>query len=202
MQTFNRVQDAFPARPRRMHVVVKAKDVTAPAVHGRASRSSAATAQAPQALFPGDARPTSRSAPTRRSRRSTSRSPATASDARVGPGAGRAARRRSCPRRSARSAACEAYVDGQTAQDRDFNDTLNSHLPLVFGFVIIAAFLLLLVTFRSIVIPIKAIVLNLLSVARGLRRAGAGLPARLVQGPARLLGDRADRRRGCRCSCS
>ena len=40
-----------------------------------------------------------------------------------------------------------------------------SHLPLVFAFVIIAAFLLLLVTFRSIVVPIKAIVLNLLSVA-------------------------------------
>jgi RND superfamily putative drug exporter len=35
----------------------------------------------------------------------------------------------------------------------------------VFAFVLTAAFLLLLVTFRSIVIPIKAIVLNLLSVA-------------------------------------
>ena len=38
------------------------------------------------------------------------------------------------------------------------------NLPYVFGFVLSAAFLLLLVTFRSIVIPIKAIVLNLLSV--------------------------------------
>ena len=38
------------------------------------------------------------------------------------------------------------------------------HLPYVFAFVLSAAFLLLLVTFRSIVIPIKAIVLNLLSV--------------------------------------
>ena len=37
-------------------------------------------------------------------------------------------------------------------------------MPLVFAFVLGAAFLLLLVTFRSIVIPIKAIVLNLLSV--------------------------------------
>src|SRR5207248_9489235 len=41
---------------------------------------------------------------------------------------------------------------------------MQSHLRLVFGFVLTAAFLLLLVTFRSIVIPIKAIVLNLLSV--------------------------------------
>ena len=35
---------------------------------------------------------------------------------------------------------------------------------MVFAFVLTAAFLLLLITFRSIVIPIKAIVLNLLSV--------------------------------------
>jgi RND superfamily putative drug exporter len=55
-------------------------------------------------------------------------------------------------------------VGGFTASSKDFNDTMKSHLPLVFGFVLTAAFLLLLVTFRSIVIPIKAIVLNLLSV--------------------------------------
>jgi len=59
----------------------------------------------------------------------------------------------------------EANVTGATAGIRDFNDAMTSHLPYVFGFVLIAAFLLLLVTFRSLVIPIKAIVLNLLSVA-------------------------------------
>jgi uncharacterized membrane protein YdfJ with MMPL/SSD domain len=57
-----------------------------------------------------------------------------------------------------------ADVTGFTASSKDFNDTTKSHLPLVFGFVLIAAFLLLLFTFRSIVIPIKAIILNLLSV--------------------------------------
>src|SRR3954470_4100855 len=57
-----------------------------------------------------------------------------------------------------------AEVGGFTADSRDFTDTLKSHAPLVFAFVLTAAFLLLLVTFRSIVIPIKAIVLNLLSV--------------------------------------
>jgi len=57
-----------------------------------------------------------------------------------------------------------ADVGGFTASSKDFNDTMKSHLPLVFAFVLTAAFLLLLVTFRSIVIPIKAIVLNLLSV--------------------------------------
>jgi uncharacterized membrane protein YdfJ with MMPL/SSD domain len=59
----------------------------------------------------------------------------------------------------------EAYVNGPTAYDRDFNDTMSSHLPYVFGFVITAAFVLLLVTFRSIVVPAKAIALNLLAVA-------------------------------------
>ncbi len=44
-------------------------------------------------------------------------------------------------------------------------DRLIQNTPLVFGFVLSLAFILLLVTFRSIVIPIKAIILNLLSVA-------------------------------------
>ncbi len=55
-------------------------------------------------------------------------------------------------------------ISGDTAGSKDFNDTMKSHLPVVFGFVLGAAFLLLLFTFRSLVIPIKAIVLNLLSV--------------------------------------
>jgi uncharacterized membrane protein YdfJ with MMPL/SSD domain len=57
-----------------------------------------------------------------------------------------------------------ADVTGQTASSKDFNDTMKSHAPIVFAFVLSAAFLLLLVTFRSLVIPIKAILLNLLSV--------------------------------------
>jgi uncharacterized membrane protein YdfJ with MMPL/SSD domain len=55
-------------------------------------------------------------------------------------------------------------VTGYTADSEDFTDTMKSHAPLVFGFVLLAAFILLLFTFRSIVIPLKAIVLNLLSV--------------------------------------
>jgi RND superfamily putative drug exporter len=57
-----------------------------------------------------------------------------------------------------------ADVGGFTADSEDFTSILKSHVPLVFAFVLTAAFLLLLFTFRSIVIPIKAIVLNLLSV--------------------------------------
>ncbi len=59
----------------------------------------------------------------------------------------------------------QAYVMGMTAETKDYVDFLKGRAPLVVGFVLTLAFLLLLVTFRSIVIPIKAIVLNLLSVA-------------------------------------
>ena len=57
-----------------------------------------------------------------------------------------------------------ADVTGYTASSTDFNDAMKSHAPVVFVFVLSAAFLLLLFTFRSVVIPVKAIILNLLSV--------------------------------------
>jgi RND superfamily putative drug exporter len=55
-------------------------------------------------------------------------------------------------------------VTGGTAASADANALLKRSWPLVFGFVLTFAFLLLLVSFRSIVIAGKAIVLNLLSV--------------------------------------
>lgn len=55
-------------------------------------------------------------------------------------------------------------VTGQTAQSVDQNSLLKSKAPIVFAFVLIFAFGLLLVSFRSIVIAVKAILLNLLSV--------------------------------------
>jgi uncharacterized membrane protein YdfJ with MMPL/SSD domain len=55
-------------------------------------------------------------------------------------------------------------VTGGTAASADANALLKRSAPLVFGFVLTFAFLLLLVSFRSIVIASKAIVLNLLSV--------------------------------------
>jgi RND superfamily putative drug exporter len=58
----------------------------------------------------------------------------------------------------------DAPVTGLTAGSFDFNELIKSRAPWVFVFVLSLAFLLLLLTFRSIVIPAKAIVLNLLSV--------------------------------------
>jgi RND superfamily putative drug exporter len=55
-------------------------------------------------------------------------------------------------------------VTGDVAEDVDFTRQLNHGLPYVLVFVLLLAFVLLLVAFRSIVVPLKAIVLNLLSV--------------------------------------
>ena len=61
-------------------------------------------------------------------------------------------------------AGTEAAVTGDTAGSYDFNQTMKDRFVYVFAFVLGLAFLLLLLTFRSIVIPLKAILLNLLSV--------------------------------------
>ena len=58
----------------------------------------------------------------------------------------------------------EYGVTGPTAASADQNALLKRKAPIVFGFVLVFAFALLLVTFRSIVVALKAIVLNLLSV--------------------------------------
>jgi RND superfamily putative drug exporter len=58
----------------------------------------------------------------------------------------------------------EVGVTGLTAQSKDFNDQQSTVTPLVFGFVLLFAFILMLVSFRSVVIAAKAVTLNLLSV--------------------------------------
>jgi RND superfamily putative drug exporter len=58
----------------------------------------------------------------------------------------------------------EYAVGGVTAQDKDWEAKMVTTAPLVFGFVLIFAFIILLASFRSIVVALKAILLNLLSV--------------------------------------
>jgi RND superfamily putative drug exporter len=57
-----------------------------------------------------------------------------------------------------------ATTTGQTGSSVDFTNSMKSHAPIVFAFVLGLAFLLLLVTFRSLVIALEAMVLNMLSV--------------------------------------
>jgi RND superfamily putative drug exporter len=73
-------------------------------------------------------------------------------------------RNRLLPESIARIRGSTVAVTGQTAGTHDFNSLIKGRFPLVFGFVLGLAFLLLLVTFRSLVIPLTSIVLNLLSV--------------------------------------
>ena len=58
----------------------------------------------------------------------------------------------------------EYAVTGLTAADADWSASMTRTAPLVFGFVLVFAFLLLLASFRSVVVALKAILLNLLSV--------------------------------------
>jgi RND superfamily putative drug exporter len=68
------------------------------------------------------------------------------------------------PTAFAGSGASWVGVTGQTAQSVDSSAQLRNALPLVTGFVLALAFLLLLFAFRSLVVPLLAIALNLLSV--------------------------------------
>ena len=160
IQTYDRVQAAFPGGAVPALTVIKAKDVTAPRGPGR-DRSSCTTRRSPPASSPSP--PASRSARTRPSPSSRSRSRAAAPT----PPPTRSLdvlRAEVVPATVGQLAGAEVAVTGLTAGSKDFIDVMKSHLPIVFGFVLSLAFILLLVTFRSIVVPLKAIVLNLLSV--------------------------------------
>ena len=93
------------------------------------------------------------------------------------------------PRTLGRLPGVTATVTGTTAEDLDFTKQMKHGIPYVVGFVLLLAFLLLLVTFRSIVVPLKAIGLNLLAVA-----ASTGILVLVFQHhwAERLLGFRSD----------
>ncbi|MFJ3668971.1 MMPL family transporter [Streptomyces sp. NPDC090106] len=61
-------------------------------------------------------------------------------------------------------AGLEAPITGQVAGSKDFNDQLTGAVVPVFAFVVVFAFLLMLLSFRSLTIAVTSIVLNLLSV--------------------------------------
>ncbi|MFD0278765.1 MMPL family transporter [Kitasatospora sp. NPDC127111] len=58
----------------------------------------------------------------------------------------------------------EAPVTGRTAGSYDFNHKMTGSMPLVLGFVVAFAFVLMLASFRSLAVAATAVVLNLLSV--------------------------------------
>lgn len=58
----------------------------------------------------------------------------------------------------------EVAVAGRTAMPYDFTRQVNARTPVVFAFVLVLAFVLLLVAFRSLALPLVSIALNLLSI--------------------------------------
>ncbi|TDE09484.1 MMPL family transporter [Jiangella asiatica] len=58
-----------------------------------------------------------------------------------------------------------SYVTGMTAAQLDFRDIVADRLPEIIAIVVAAAFIVLLLTFRSPVLALKAAVMNLLSIA-------------------------------------
>ncbi len=160
VRALDRIQAAFPSENTPAYVVVEAADVTAPAVAHAIEELRAQVAARPE-TFTG---------------RSTVEISADRTVARIAiPAAGTGIdvasqemleqlRGELVPRTVGAIDGVVVGVDGVTAQTQDFNDSLARNTPIVFAFVLAAAFLLLLVTFRSLIIPIKAIALNLLSV--------------------------------------
>ncbi len=159
MQTYDRIQAAFPGGSLPAYAVVQADDVTAPAVRqgiDDLKRTALATGKMaepidvevnPAKTVAVVSIPLHGSGTDKRS------------DAALA-----ALRGDVIPSTIGQVQGVRAQVTGFTAGSRDFTDQMKGSLPYVFAFVLGLAFLLLLVTFRSIVVPIKAIVLNLLSV--------------------------------------
>ncbi len=160
MQTYDRIQAAFPSEGSMEMVVIKADDVTAPAVVSAVDALGGEAQQRP-GLFEGE--PTIEVSDDQTVATVAFPTTGTGTDERSNRAAD-ALRDEMVPATVGEVDGVEAYTTGEAAATGDFNDAMIGNLPYVFGFVLSAAFLLLLVTFRSIVIPIKAIVLNLLSV--------------------------------------
>jgi RND superfamily putative drug exporter len=160
MQTYDRMQESFPGKEVAAEVVIKGNDVTAPAYTkaiAQLRHDAAATGKLHE--------PASVEVSPNKHVANVSLPIAGDGTNEKSKAALEALRGDVMPKINAQlPAGSESGVTGMTAQNKDFNDTMKAHLPLVFLFVLGTAFVLLLFTFRSIVIPIKAIVLNLLSV--------------------------------------
>ncbi|MGN6430313.1 MAG: MMPL family transporter [Gaiellaceae bacterium] len=157
IKAYNRMQQAFPGTPLPANVVVKTQNVNTPAVRNairELENKALATGKVGRPITietNPDATVANITVPIR----------GKGTDAAQ---ASLAALRDVVPETVGALPDTDAGVTGLTAEWRDSQEELKAKLPIVVGFVLLFAFVLLLVAFRSIVIPIKAIVLNLLSV--------------------------------------
>jgi uncharacterized membrane protein YdfJ with MMPL/SSD domain len=159
IQTYDRLQAAFPGGAVPATTVIKAKDVTTPEAQDAIQQLHDQALATGQLSEPSgvEVSPDKTVAVVALSVKGSGTDAASERSLEV-------LRSEVVPATVGKVAGAEVAVTGLTAGSKDFIDTMKAHAPIVFLFVLGLAFILLLVTFRSIVVPIKAIVLNLLSV--------------------------------------
>jgi uncharacterized membrane protein YdfJ with MMPL/SSD domain len=159
VQTYDRMQDAFPGTALAANVVVKAPDVNAPTMRAaiqRLERRALASGRMyePITVDVNDAGTVADITVPIKGKGTDAESNASLA----------VLRDELVPTTVGAFPDAEAGVTGLTAQWLDSTDETKANLPPVVAFVLVFAFLLMLVAFRSPVIAAKAIVLNLLSV--------------------------------------
>ena len=159
IQTYDRVQAAFPGGAVPATTVIKADDVTAAPVQAAIKQLHDRALATGQLSEPSgvEVSPDKTVAVVALSVKGSGTDAASERSLEV-------LRSEVVPATVGKLAGAEVAVNGVTAGTKDFTDVVTARAPVVFLFVLGLAFILLLVTFRSIVVPIKAIVLNLLSV--------------------------------------
>ncbi|MFJ8150894.1 MMPL family transporter [Streptomyces sp. NPDC094468] len=159
VQTYDRVNGAFPGGSEPAEVVVKAKDINAPEVRRaltdfRKRAISSGASRGPVDIKVHDAQNVALiSVPL-----------VGGSDMDKAGQSLQKLRDRVRPATLGRVAGVQAPVTGNVAGNEDFNDQLMGSVVPVFAFVVVFAFLLMLLSFRSLTVAITSILLNLLSV--------------------------------------
>ncbi|MFE0387039.1 MMPL family transporter [Streptomyces bungoensis] len=159
VQTYDRLNDAFPGGSEPAQVVVKAKDIEAPEVR------QALAGFERQAISSGASRGPVEITVHRAQNVALVSVPLVG-----GSDMDRAVKSLDTLRDTVRPATLgrvdgvQAPITGQVAGNKDFNDQLLGSVVPVFAFVVVFAFLLMLLSFRSLTVAITSIVLNLLSV--------------------------------------
>ncbi|WP_328544064.1 MMPL family transporter [Streptomyces europaeiscabiei] len=159
VQTYNRVNEAFPGGSEPAEVVVKAKDINAPEVRSaladfKAEAVASGASRGPVEIKVHDAKNVA-----------FVYVPLVGGSDQDKAGASLDKLRDEVrPATLGKVEGVEAPVTGQVAGNQDFNDQLIGSVVPVFAFVVVFAFLLMLLSFRSLTIAVTSIVLNLLSV--------------------------------------
>ncbi|GGQ85583.1 MMPL family transporter [Streptomyces althioticus] len=159
VQTYNRVNEAFPGGSEPAEVVVKADDINAPEVKAaladfRERAVSSGASRGPVEIKLHDQR-----------NLAFVYVPLVGGSDQDAAGASLEKLRDEVrPATLGQVDGVEAPITGQVAGNKDFNDQLVGSVVPVFAFVVVFAFLLMLLSFRSLTVALTSIVLNLLSV--------------------------------------